>query len=126
MYDRGVQIFVAPTWDSSDIWLATLRHVAKEGGMYVIGCCQPVHLSDIPDRLAFKALYPAGTEWINAGRSCVINPRGKIIAGPVEKREEILYAEFDRRQVFSAKRMFDVAGHYARPDVFRFAVNRAG
>ncbi|RME99914.1 MAG: carbon-nitrogen hydrolase family protein, partial [Chloroflexi bacterium] len=45
MYNRGVQIFVAPTWDSSDIWLATLRHVAKEGGMYVIGCCQPVHLS---------------------------------------------------------------------------------
>ena len=39
MYAQGVQIYVAATWDSSDTWIASLRHIAKEGRMVVVGCC---------------------------------------------------------------------------------------
>ncbi|MEA3439748.1 MAG: hypothetical protein U9R58_05645 [Chloroflexota bacterium] len=39
IYARDTQIYVAPTWDRGDLWIATLRHIAKEGGMFVIGCC---------------------------------------------------------------------------------------
>jgi nitrilase len=124
MYAWGTQIYVAPTWDSSDSWLLSLRHIAREGGMFVIGCCTAMHIQDIPDRCVFKALYPEGKEWINRGNSCIINPRGELISGPVEEKEEILYAEIDQRLVPASKRMLDVAGHYARPDVFKFAVNR--
>jgi nitrilase len=124
MYAWGTQIYVAPTWDQSDVWLASLQHIAKEGGMYVIGVCQALHLDHIPDRFAFKELYREGTQWINRGHSCIVNPRGQVIAGPVDEREEILYAEVDRRQITAAKRMFDVAGHYARPDVFGFTLDR--
>ncbi len=124
MYAWGTQIYVAPTWDRGDLWVTTLRHIAKEGGMFVIGCCMPLHIDNIPDELAFKELYPEGTEWINSGQSCVVNPEGEIIAGPVENKEEIIYAEVDLRQITSAKRMFDAAGHYARPDVFKFSVNQ--
>ena len=45
MYAQGVDIYLAPTWDNSDTWLATLRHIAKEGGCYVLGsgpCCAAV------------------------------------------------------------------------------------
>jgi nitrilase len=104
--------------------LATLRHIAKEGGMFVIGCCMPLHIKDIPDEFEFKKLYSIETEWINSGRSCVIDPHGEIIAGPVEDREEIIYAEIDLKLIAASKRTFDVAGHYARPDVFKFMVNR--
>ena len=124
MYAWGTQIYVAPTWDQSDIWLASMQHIAKEGGMYVIAVCQAFHIDDIPDRFAFKQLYREGTGWINRGHSCIVNPRGEVIAGPVDNREEILVAEIDLRQITAAKRMFDVAGHYARPDVFGFAVHR--
>ena len=124
MYAWGTQVYVAPTWDRGDVWLATLRHIAKEGGMFVIGCCMALHMKDIPDRLELKELYPEGTEWINRGHSCIINPRGEIVAGPVDEKEEILYAEIDLRLIAASKRMFDVAGHYARPDVFKFTVNR--
>ena len=124
MYAWGTQLYVAPTWDSGDLWLATLRHIAKEGGMFVIGCCMPLHIKDIPDEFEFKKLYSTETEWINSGRSCVINPHGEIIAGPVEDREEIIYAEIDLKLIAASKRTFDVAGHYARPDVFKFMVNR--
>ena len=124
MYAQGTQVYAAPTWDHGDLWLATLRHIAKEGSTYVIGCCMALHLDDIPDHFEFKQLYPDGTEWINPGGSYIIDPRGEIIAGPLYAREEILYAEIDLGVVSAAKRMFDVAGHYARPDVFQFAVKR--
>jgi len=124
MYAWGTQIYVAPTWDRGDMWITTLQHIAKEGGMYVIGCCQPLRLDDIPDRLEFKQRYGEGTAWINTGHSCIVDPGGKVIAGPLVEKEGLLYADVNLRRIAASKRMFDVAGHYARPDVFTFTVNR--
>jgi nitrilase len=124
MYAQGVQIYVAPTWDSSDIWISTLRHIAKEGGLFVIGACMPMKVSDIPDKFEFKKQYEPAREWINPGNSVMINPKGDIIAGPLNKTESILYAELDFDLIAHCKWILDVAGHYARPDVFKFSVNR--
>ena len=122
MYMGGTQIYVAPTWDSSDGWLLSMQHIAREGGMFVISVCQALRMDHIPDRYEFKHLYPGDKEWINRGSSCIIDPRGEIIAGPSQNREEILYAELDLDLITRSKRMFDVAGHYARPDVFKFEI----
>jgi len=122
MYLQGVQVYVAPTWDSSENWLLSLRHIAREGGMYVIGVCSAVHMDDIPDKYEFKKLYGADQTWINPGNSCIINPHGEIIAGPVAEKSELVYAEIDLKQIPSAKRMFDVTGHYGRPDVFKYEI----
>jgi nitrilase len=81
-------------------------------------------MDDIPDRYKFKNEYPADREWINTGKSCIVDPKGNIIAGPVEAKEELLYAKLNLDLVTEAKRIFDVAGHYARPDVFRFSINK--
>jgi nitrilase len=53
-----------------------------------------------------------------------VNPDGEFIAGPVRMKEEILYAEVDPAQMRGPKWMLDVAGHYARPDVFELIVHR--
>jgi len=126
MYQMGVQIHAAPTWDSSEPWLLAMRHIAREGGMYVVSCCQAIRMDEIPDRYAFKKNYPDGREWVNPGNSCIVDPMGKVLAGPAKATQEILYAEVDLGLIPSVKRLFDAAGHYARPDVFRFEVNRAG
>jgi nitrilase len=124
MYARGVQIYVAPTWDYGEVWVSTLRHIAKEGSVYVLGACMPMKVKDIPEQFEFKKQYDSAKEWINPGDSIIINPKGEIIAGPLHKLEGILYAEIDLSQVAHAKWSLDVAGHYARPDVFKFSVNR--
>ena len=124
MYALGTEIYVAPTWDQGEPWLSTLRHIAKEGRVYVVGCCTVMRRDDIPDRFEFKALYPPGRVWINTGGSAIADPDGKIIAGPLEMQEGLLIAEVDPRRVRGARWILDVAGHYARPDVFQLTVNR--
>jgi predicted amidohydrolase len=57
------------------------------------------------------------------GESSIVDPRGEIIAGPVEG-EQILVADCSEEQIFAAKAACDVAGHYSRPDVFQLHVNR--
>jgi nitrilase len=79
---------------------------------------------DIPDSYAFKhKFYAEAKEWINSGDSAIVNPTGEFIAGPVRKREEILYAEIDPRLLRGSKWMLDVAGHYGRPDVFELIIH---
>lgn len=122
IYESGAQILAAPTWDKSANWLQSMQHIAREGGLFVISTCMAIKISDIPDSYGFKKLYPEDREWINFGNSCIIGPNGKIIAGPLEAEERILYADIDLDVIYMAKRMFDVVGNYSRPDVFTFDV----
>jgi nitrilase len=125
MYAWGVQIYTAATWDYGEAWLATLRHIAREGRVFVLAACMPMRKSDIPDHYAFKRFYQSSDEWINPGGSAIVNPDGEIVAGPLEKAEGLLYAEIRPAQLYGPKRMMDVTGHYNRPDVFQLTVNRA-
>ena len=120
MYENGTQILAIPTWDKSSNWLGSMQHVAREGGVFVISVCMALKMTDIPDDYEFKKLYPDGRDWINTGNSCIIGPNGKILAGPLEAEEDILYADIDLNDIITSKRMFDVVGHYARTDVFSF------
>lgn len=124
MYAWGTQIYIAATWDRGQPWLSTLRHIAKEGRVYVLGCCIAMRKDDIPDSFSFKQKYYSNeNEWINIGDSAIVNPDGVFIAGPVRVKEEILYAELDPRQMHGPRWMLDVAGHYGRPDIFELTVH---
>ena len=120
LYAAGVQIYLAPTWDCGDGWLATLRHIAREGRTFVIGCSIAIRGSDMSE---VADLYDA-REWINPGGSAIIDPKGKVIAGPVSEREEILFADVDLEAARGAKWDLDTAGHYARPDIFTLTIDR--
>ncbi len=123
MYAQGVQLYVAATWDRGEPWLSTLRHIAKEGRMVVLGSCMVLRRDQLPEGPLKERFYAGAAEWINAGDSAIVNPEGEIVAGPAHEREEILYAEIDPRQLRGSKWMLDVAGHYARPDIFELVVH---
>jgi nitrilase len=55
----------------------------------------------------------------------IISPLGQVLAGPLEGREGLVSCEIDLNDIARGKFDLDVAGHYARPDVFRLVVNTA-
>jgi nitrilase len=126
LYAQGVEIYLAPTWDQGETWLATMRHIAREARAWVIGAAICMQARDFPESFPDKAtLYPDADEWVNSGDSVVVDPTGKVAAGPMHQEKGILYADCDPARVAVARRTFDPAGHYHRPDVFSFEVNRA-
>ena len=127
IYMTGAHLYVAPTWDRGEPWLSTLRHIAKEGRVYVIGCCSAMRPDDVPDRFAFKSTVSvSATGWLNPGDSAIVDPDGKVIAGPLHEQQDILFAEVDPQRIVGPRWQLDVAGHYARPDVLSLVVRGRG
>ena len=121
MYAKGVELYLAPTADDLDTWIATVRHIAKEGRCFVLSSCQVLELSDCPDDYASIA-DRLGTPLMRGG-SCIVAPTGDLLAGPVYDQKTILYAELDLDEITRGKYDLDVVGHYARPDVFTLLVD---
>ena len=124
LYAQDIEIFVAPTWDTSDTWLASMRHIAMEGGCWVISTGTAIQGGDVPDDFPERDKLFDDEEWINVGNAVVVKPMGEVIAGPLNKEKGILYAEIDKEAARRARRSFDVSGHYARADILSLSVDR--
>lgn len=122
MYGKGIQIYCAPTADDRDGWVASMRHIALEGRCFVLSCNQFTRRRDFPDD--YDAIQGDDPETvISRGGSVIVSPLGELLAGPDYDGETILTAELDLGEIARGKYDFDVAGHYARPDVFRLCVD---
>jgi len=126
LYAQGVDIYLAPTWDNSDVWVPTLRHIAREGRTYVIGVTSCIRAADLPADLPGRAaLYHDGDrdDWLSRGNSAIIGPGGEVLAGPLIGEEGVLYAEIDAARARISRQQFDPVGHYGRSDVLQLAVD---
>jgi nitrilase len=116
VYQGGPQIWVAPTADDSDGWLASMRHIAIESGAFVVSAPQFIPASAFPDD--FPVPLPEGKEIFGRGGAVICEPTGgEVIAGPLYDAEGMVIADCDLRRGLHAKRWFDAVGHYARTDV---------
>jgi nitrilase len=118
VYEGGPQIWVAPTADDSDGWLASMRHIAIESGAFVVSAPQYIPAAAFP--ADFPVPLPEGKEEFGRGGAAIVEPTaGDVIAGPLYGEEGIVAADCDLRRGLHAKRWFDAVGHYARSDVLR-------
>lgn len=124
MYSKEVAIYCAPTADDRDTWLPTMRHVALEGRCFVLTACQFIRRKDFPGNVR-QTLGDSPEAILMRGGSAIVNPLGKVLAGPHFDGETILTAELDLDEIGRGKFDFDVTGHYSRPDIFQLTVNES-
>ncbi|WP_420386031.1 carbon-nitrogen hydrolase family protein [Roseivirga sp.] len=122
MYQKGVQIYLAPTADSRDNWQHTMRHIALEGRCFVLASNQYVTKEMYPQELRDTDEIKRQPDVMSRGGSVIIDPLGNVLAGPLWNEEGILTAELNLDHVTQAKMDFDPIGHYQRPDLFSFSV----
>ena len=95
----GIEIYCAPTADARDSWQATVRHIAMEGGCFVLSANQFCKRSDFPDSEEYSfqsgpsaaGMLPG--EVVCRGGSVIISPSGAILAGPKFDGEGVLTAD---------------------------------
>jgi nitrilase len=114
VYRQGPQIWVAPTADDSDGWIAHMRAIAIESGAFVVSAPQYIPRAAFPDDFPFP--LPEREVFGNGG-AVIVEPTGTIVAGPLYGEEGMLVHDCDLRQGLHAKRLFDAVGHYSRDDV---------
>lgn len=122
MYNKRIAIYCAPTADDRDSWAATMRHIALEGRCFVISACQYLTRKDFPPTMVNR-ITDEVSDVLMRGGGIIVDPLGRILAGPDYSGETILTAELDTDDIPRAQFDFDVVGHYARPDIFTLSVN---
>ncbi|NQY89398.1 MAG: carbon-nitrogen hydrolase family protein [Colwellia sp.] len=126
LYAQGIEIYIAPTYDSGEAWTGTMQHIAREGKCWVLSCGVALERKDLPEDFPdIDRIYPVDEEWINPGGSLVISPSGEIVAGPLSKEKGNVIVDIDVDLASSSKRALDVAGHYSRPDIFKLEIDKS-
>lgn len=123
MYQRGIDLYLAPTADARDSWQATIRHIACEGRCFVLSANQYVTRHMMPGDWETNESSDEPSSVLCRGGSAIIDPYGEYLAGPLYDEEGLLFAEIDLELLKQARFDFDPVGHYNRPDVFRLIIN---
>ena len=124
LYAQRMDILVAITWDCGDLWTASMRHIAKEGGCWVLSSATALQGSDVPLSFPGRGQLFKDEEWINPGDAIAVKPGGTLVAGPLHEEKSILYVMIDADMARASRKSLDPTGHYARSDVFRLTVDR--
>jgi nitrilase len=98
--------------------------MAFEGRMFVVAAASYLTKAMMPAGLPLLDQMHELSDELCVGGSAIIGPDGKFIAGPVYGCETVVYGDINLDVLAEEKQLLDIAGHYARPDVFQLQVNR--
>lgn len=125
MHDQAEDIHVAMWPSVHEMHLVASRHYAFEGRCFVLAIGSLMQVADLPAGLELAEKYRGPAEkYLLPGGSAIIGPDGKILAGPASNDEQLVIADLDLTQIRQQALTLDVSGHYSRPDLFAFEVNR--
>ena len=90
LYAQGVDVWLAPTLAQGDDGSRTMRHLARENRMYVVGVNPVLHVDQIPtdfpgrERLVPATYVDENGPWIEPGNTVIVEPSGALLAARCE------------------------------------------
>ena len=124
MHTSGEDIHVAVFPTVHEMHQIASRHYAFEGRCFVLAAGLIMKAGDLPAQLMTAEVGAKPETLLLRGGSCIIAPNGSYVVEPVFDEETIITAELDLTLIDKEKMTLDVTGHYFRPDVFDFKLNR--
>ncbi|MHA2100414.1 MAG: carbon-nitrogen hydrolase family protein [Candidatus Kariarchaeaceae archaeon] len=126
LHNQGEMIHVS-VWPGS---MALTKNISKfmalEGRSWIISASGMIQSKDFDhlDEKDFpmKQIMIEGRDTYQNGGSMIVDPKGKVVAGPLISEEGILYAEINQNMVIEERHNFDYSGHYSRKDIFDFSI----
>lgn len=129
MHEQQEQVHVAAWPDMTEAHAMASRTYAFEGRCFVLAAAQFLRADDIPDdlrdayRVGVGPETPSSGVWFPGG-SAIAGPDGNWVAPPLMDGPGLVLADLDLGSALEYKHDLDVAGHYARPDIFTLIVDR--
>lgn len=126
MHDEGEDIHFALWPMVKEMHQVATRQYAFEGRCYVVSIGQIMHTSDTPPQLELpKHLKKKPKVKVLRGGSCVAAPDGSWVLESQYDAEDIIYVDIpDLKSNTREKMNLAVSGHYQRPDVFEYKINK--
>lgn len=129
IYSQNVNLYLAPTADARETWLPLMQTVAFEGRAVVLSCNQCVRQSELPAWVndVTQSSDLENDPYLSRGGSCIVNPFGKVLTGPLwevseEDAASLQIVEVDFEDCLRGRLDLDVAGSYSRNDAFKLTV----
>jgi len=94
-----------------------IREYAIENQVFVVSSSWYLPAHEIPADLREVMRYN-----LAVGGSCIVNPAGLFVTGPVFGEETIVFADIEAEDRRLAKAYFDCLGHYARFDLLSLTI----
>lgn len=124
LHESGEDVHVAAWPTVKEMLQLASRHYAFEGRCYVLAAGSLMKASSLPAELeAHPAIVSDANQFVLRGGSAIIAPNGSYVREPVFDAPALLVADLDLARTREEAMTLDVAGHYARPDVFDFALH---
>ncbi|PZX10916.1 transposase, partial [Palleronia aestuarii] len=123
-YDRCPKVFLSAIALAGIVIYWPWNSMSPDSSCVLVGVCSFVRIDDLPEDLPGRDKMAEWGEWASSGNASIIAPGGRVLAGPAQMTQGLIEAEVDRSAVAERRRLFDVAGHYARPEVFTLHVDR--
>ncbi len=125
LHEAGEDIHIAVWPTVKEMHQVASRHYAFEGRCYVLAAGSLMRAAALPPELTpHPDLITHSEQWVLRGGSAIIGPDGTYLVEPIFDKPAILVADLELDRIQEESMTLDVSGHYSRPDLFDFHLNR--
>jgi len=124
MHDEAEDLHIALWPFVKDMHHLASRQYAIEGRCHVVSVGQIMELSELPIGLEISDTIQVEDNFLLKGGSAVYGPDGEFILEPVKAKRELILLELDLKSNIKERMNLSVSGHYQRPDIFDYKVNK--